>query len=185
MKTTTFAIALVALGAGAFIADRTLSGPTRVTAVDASADRGPAAATAEAQAMPAITLTGLDEAAVNLADFKGQPLLVNFWATWCRPCRKEIPLLIALREMHAEDDLEIVGIAIDELIPTREMAQSLGIDYPIVVGEQEGIDAMVAFGAPTTALPFTAAVNRAGHIVAGHVGELTEEDARRLLAEVL
>lgn len=181
VKTAGITLALVALGAGAFLADRTLSDPPPG---GAQAD-GTAAAADEGQLMPAIALTGLDEQTVNLADFKGQPLLVNFWATWCRPCRKEIPLLIALREVHAGDDLEIVGIAIDELVPTREMAQAFGIDYPIMVGEQEGIDAMVAFGAPTTALPFTAAVNRAGHIVAGHVGELTEEDAERLLAEVL
>ncbi|MEO0421106.1 MAG: TlpA disulfide reductase family protein [Pseudomonadota bacterium] len=185
VKTAGFALALVALGAGAFLADRTLS---EAPADAGQADAAPADASAgadEGQPMPAIALTGLDEATVNLADFKGQPLLVNFWATWCRPCRKEIPLLIELREVHAQDDLEIVGIAIDELVPTREMAQAFGIDYPIMVGEQEGIDAMVAFGAPTTALPFTAAVNRAGQIVAGHVGELTEEDAQRLLAEVL
>ncbi|MEO0973006.1 MAG: TlpA disulfide reductase family protein, partial [Pseudomonadota bacterium] len=130
-------------------------------------------------------LPNLDEQPTSLSDFQGQPLLVNFWATWCRPCRKEIPLLIELRDTHADARLEIVGIAIDELEVTREMASAFEIDYPVIVGEQEGIDAMVAFGAPTTALPFTAAVDRDGLIVGGHVGELTPEDADRLLQLIL
>ncbi len=181
MKSTSIVIALIALGAGAFLADRTLSGSTDAPAAAASTE----AASAATQAMPAVTLTGLEGTQVSLSEFEGQPLLINFWATWCRPCRKEIPLLIALREEHEAQGLEVVGIAIDELEPTRDMAAAFGITYPIVVGEQEGIDAMVAFGAPTTALPFTAAVDRDGQIVAGHVGELTAEDAQRLLAEVL
>lgn len=192
MKSTTIVIALIALGAGAFLADRMLADPspngeetTGATPAPTTGAGKTSSASNRTRPMPAITLAGLEQATISLSDFEGRPLLVNFWATWCRPCRKEIPLLIALREAHADQGLEIIGIAIDELEPTREMAASFGINYPVMVGEQEGIDAMVAFGAPTTALPFTAAVDRDGQIVAGHVGELTEEEAQRLLAALL
>lgn len=172
---------LVAAAAGGFVADRTL---LRGEDTDAAPTPGGADAPA-ARTLPTIELPGLEADAVALADFTGRPLLVNFWATWCKPCRKEIPLLIALREEYADARLEIVGIAIDELEPTRRLAAELAIDYPVMVGEQAGIDALVAFGAPTTALPYTAVVDRDGRIVGGHVGELTREDALRLLRSVL
>lgn len=173
-----------ALVAGAFVADRTFQGtgggPTASTTPSPDEARS-----SNQRPLPSAVLSSLDGERVDVAGFRGRPLLVNFWATWCKPCRREIPLLIALRDEHADRDLEIVGIAIDEMAPTRAMAEAEGIDYPVLVGEQEGIEAMVAFGAPTTALPFTAAVNRDGQIVAGHVGELTREEAQDMLAAIL
>lgn len=174
-KVIVLVAALAAMVAGGFLADRMLRRP-------AESD---SAAEAPGRPVPDVVLQGLDGEPLALERFTGRPLLVNFWATWCKPCRHEIPLLVSLRREFSEAGLEVVGIAIDTLEDTRELAGELGVDYPVMVGEQAGIDAMTAFGAPTTALPYTAVVDREGRIVADHVGELSREDALALLGKVL
>jgi thiol-disulfide isomerase/thioredoxin len=173
----TAAAALAAMVAGGFVADRALRADGTTSGHDTEAPAAVALA-------PAIALPGLEGNTIRLTDFTGRPVLVNFWATWCKPCRREIPLLIELRQEYAEQGLQILGVAIDELEPTRAMATEYGINYPVVVGEQEGIDALVAFGAPTTALPYTAIVDRDGRVLGGHVGELDRDEAMALLERV-
>jgi thiol-disulfide isomerase/thioredoxin len=178
-RTVAIAAAVAAMVAGGFAADRMLLRD------DAAAGTSSGEPLQPLRQAPTIELPGLDDAPIALADYAGRPILVNFWATWCKPCRKEIPLLIELRGEYAAQGFEVIGIAIDEMEPTRRLAAELGVDYPVMVGEQEGIDALVAFGAPTTALPYTAALDRNGRIVAEHVGELTREDALALLNRIL
>jgi thiol-disulfide isomerase/thioredoxin len=183
LQLAAYGLAIGAMIAGGFVADRVFRG-------DGAGDGGTASAASgtrreDARPAPPIELPGLDGELVALSSFTGRPVLVNFWATWCKPCRKEIPLLMALRGEFADSGLEVVGVAIDEMEATRQLAGELGIDYPLMVGEQAGIDALAAFGAPTTALPYTAVLDREGRIVAGHVGELERDDALALLEGVL
>ena len=96
--------------------------------------------------LPEIRLPGTDGAVHRLADWKGQPLVINFWVTWCEPCRREIPLLKALRREHTADRLEVVGIAVDYPDDVRKYARAQGIDYPVLIGEQGGLAAASAFG---------------------------------------
>ena len=133
--------------------------------------------------LPEIRLPGLDGAVHRLADFKGRPLVVNFWATWCEPCRREIPLLKALRREHAADRLEIVGIAVDYPADVRKYAQTQGIDYPLLIGDQGGLAAASAFGMDTV-LPFSVFADRQGRIVTLKVGELHRDEAELILDRV-
>ena len=111
------------------------------------------------------------------------PLLVNFWATWCAPCRREIPLLKALRRDHAAEGLEVIGVAVDFREDVLKYAKDIGLDYPLLIGEQDGLDAAAAFGLDPV-LPFSVFSDRQGRIVAVKVGELHADEAEFILARV-
>jgi len=133
--------------------------------------------------VPPLKLPATDGRAHSLTDWKGRPLVVNFWATWCDPCRREIPLLKALRREHAADRLEIVGIAVDSLESVQKYATEHGIDYPLLVGEREGLQAAAAFGMETV-LPFSVFADREGRVVTLKVGELHRDEAELILARI-
>jgi thiol-disulfide isomerase/thioredoxin len=133
--------------------------------------------------LPEIRLPGTDGAVHALVDWKGQPLVVNFWATWCEPCRREIPLLKALRREHVADRLEIVGIAVDYPDEVRKYARAHGIDYPLLIGDQGGLAAVSAFGMDTV-LPFSVFADREGRVVTLKVGELHRDEAELILDRV-
>jgi thiol-disulfide isomerase/thioredoxin len=118
-----------------------------------------------------------------LSEWKGRPLLINFWATWCAPCRREIPLLKTIRHEHAKDGIEIVGIAVDFRDAVQKYAREMSIDYPVLVGEQDGLEAIAAFGMDTV-FPFTVFADARGRIVTLKVGELHEDEARFILDRV-
>jgi thiol-disulfide isomerase/thioredoxin len=133
--------------------------------------------------LPDIELRGTDGKVHRLADWKGKPLAVNFWATWCDPCRREIPLLKALRLEHAEDGLEIVGIAIDYADKVKKYASAQRISYPLLIGDDGGLSAAAAFGMETV-LPFTVFADREGRVVTIKVGELHRDEAELILARL-
>lgn len=158
-----------------------LSGPAR------PAPEGPAVAPAPAPAgrrvpaeVPAIRLPALDGTPRSLADFRGKLLVINFWATWCDPCRREIPLLQALRRERAKDGVEIVGIAIDHRDEVARYAAARGMTYPILVGEAGGLEAVSAFGMDTV-LPFSVFADRSGRVITLKVGELHADEAGLIL----
>jgi thiol-disulfide isomerase/thioredoxin len=133
------------------------------------------------EVIPEVTLPGLDGRPHALADYRGRLLVVNFWATWCEPCRREIPLLKSLRTEYAKDGLEIVGIAVDSRADVAKYASAHGMSYPVLLGEHGGLEAASAFGMEVV-LPFSVFADRAGHIVALKVGELRPEEAHTILA---
>jgi thiol-disulfide isomerase/thioredoxin len=130
--------------------------------------------------LPQVELPGLDGAPQSLSNWSNRPLLVNFWATWCEPCRREIPLLKSLRRARAAEKLEIVGIALDSPEAVRQYATGHGIDYPVLVGERGGLEAANAFGMDTV-LPFSVFADRTGRIITVKVGELRRDEADLIL----
>jgi len=133
--------------------------------------------------LPDFALVDLQGQPRRLSEWGDRPLLVNFWATWCEPCRREIPLLKKLRQQHSDQRLEIVGIAVDFREAVLKYASDIGIDYPVLVGEQEGLDAIQAFGMEPV-FPFSVFADRRSRIVAIRVGELHEDEADFILAQV-
>jgi len=119
---------------------------------------------------------------VSAEDFDGQALLVNFWATWCAPCRREMPLLNEVAQANT-GRLNVVGIAIDEPGPVIEFVDSLGITYPILVGSSDVIATQRAWGNTAGALPYTVLVDSTGIIRWRHLGEVTPEELDPILAE--
>jgi thiol-disulfide isomerase/thioredoxin len=133
--------------------------------------------------IPALMLPDLSGRPRSLRSFGDRPLIINFWATWCAPCRHEIPLLRELRQRYRADRLEVVGIAVDFAAAVREYLQVTPIDYPLLIGEQDGLAAAEQFGMRTV-LPFSVFVDSQGRIVALKVGELHVEEADFILGEI-
>ncbi len=122
----------------------------------------------------------LDGQWVSAADFEDRLLLVNFWATWCAPCRREMPVLQDASEAHAED-LAVVGIAIDDPGPVRDFVDQLGISYPILIGGADVLTTQRAWGNASGALPYTVLVDRQGQIAWQHMGEVSADELTEVL----
>jgi thiol-disulfide isomerase/thioredoxin len=133
--------------------------------------------------LPDLTLPGLDGTAHALSEWRGRTLVLNFWASWCEPCRREIPFLKQLRREHAGDGVEVVGIAIDFRDAAQKYARDSKIDYPVLVGEDGGYAAVAAFGMEPV-LPFTVFADGAGHIVSLKIGELHQGETQQVLAHL-
>ena len=121
----------------------------------------------------------------RLLDWRGRVALVNFWATWCEPCREEIPLLISTSKKHAAAGLEVVGIAIDTVDKIREYAAKFGISYPVLVGDMRAIDLLRKIGNPAGALPYTVTLDRSGALAARKLGAYKPAELEQVLAPIL
>src|SRR5713226_8293741 len=134
------------------------------------------------QPAPPFLLLDLDGNVVSTAAWQGKVVLVNFWATWCPPCREEIPILIQLSEKY-KDDLLVIGISVDDSSPAdvKEFARRIGVNYPIVMRSRE----LIAEYGGVPALPTTFLVNKDGRVVQKHEGlfspGLYETEVRALL----
>jgi thiol-disulfide isomerase/thioredoxin len=134
--------------------------------------------------LPDFSLDDLSGKSTSITAWRGKSLVINFWATWCAPCRREVPLLKALAADWAGRDLTVVGIAMDDADKVRQFAAQFKIDYPVLVGEQEAMDAAGKFGMDSPVLPFTVFTDRRGEVVALFVGELHRPQADFILSEV-
>ena len=127
----------------------------------------------------------------NLVDLAGRPrqlnewrnriLICNFWATWCAPCREEIPLLMAAREKYTSLGLEIVGIAIDNAAKVREFTASFKISYPVLLAEANGLDLMRKLGNTAGGLPYTVVTDRQGNVLHRKLGAFHQGDLDAIL----
>ena len=127
-------------------------------------------------ALFASTLNDLDDKPVALARYKGKPLIVNFWASWCGPCRAEIPELIKVRQAH-KGKLEVLGIGIeDRAEPAKEFAKAYDMDYPVFVAKDKGIPLMQALGNSKGGLPYTLFIDRHGQVVGQKMGLVRKAD---------
>jgi thiol-disulfide isomerase/thioredoxin len=131
---------------------------------------------------PEITLADRDGKLRSLSEWDGKALVINFWATWCAPCRREIPMLNALAGENRDRGVEVIGIAVDFREDVLQFLQKMPIDYTVLIGEQEGMDAARAFGVDTIGLPFTAFTDSKGRIATIQVGELHRPQAEVILA---
>lgn len=125
------------------------------------------------------SLTGLDGQPVAMERFRGRPLVVNFWARWCGPCRDEIPELVKLRAEQAADGIEVIGIAIEELDKigaVRDFAKAYDMSYPVVIAAKDGIPLMKALGNPQAGMPFTVYIGRDGKAVGSKMGLVRRAD---------
>lgn len=134
--------------------------------------------------LPDFALSDLSGRSTPISAWQGKSLVINFWATWCAPCRQEIPLLKTLAADWAGRDLKVIGIAVDEPDKVREFAGQFKIDYPLLIGEQDALDVAAKFGMPSPAFPFTVFTDERGEVVALYVGQLHRPQADFILSQV-
>ena len=134
--------------------------------------------------LPEFVLADREGAQRSIRSWTDKSMVVNFWATWCGPCRKEIPLLKKLQQANAAAGFQVVGVAVDERDEVLKYAQEIGIDYPILIGLDDGMDAVGKFGMGSLGFPFTVFTDKQHRIVATHLGELTGVQATILLGAV-
>ncbi len=134
--------------------------------------------------LPAFTLNDLTGKATPILQWAGGSLVINFWATWCAPCRNEIPLLNALAAQWADRGVTFIGIAVDHPEKVIPFAERLKISYPLLVGEQDALDVAARLGVASPAFPFTVFTDRRGEVVALFVGELYLPQANLILSQV-
>lgn len=125
----------------------------------------------------AATLFDLDNKSVAFADYQGKPLIVNFWARWCAPCRVEIPELVDLQTRHQARGIEVIGLNLEsDAPPVRDFAKAYDINYPVLLTRDKGIALLQALGNGKAGLPFTVVINRRGKIVASKLGAMTRAE---------
>ena len=159
------AAALVALAFGAWVARALLdSGGNR--------DAGP---------LLAIALPDAAGQQQPLAQWKGRLLVVNFWATWCAPCREEMPMFVKAQAEHGGKGLQFVGIAVDDAAKVKQFAGEIGLNYPALVGGYGAMELSRTLGNTLMALPFTVVIGRDGKIMMTHLGPIRPDQLDRIL----
>ena len=190
MKSTPFvALALMAALAG-FVTYRYAFSPHTPpvpAGQPAPAAAAPAAGSEDSsapQSLPDFTLMARDGSMQSIRSWPGKSMIVNFWATWCAPCRKEIPFLKELQHERGKDGFQLVGVAVDVREDVLKYADKIGIDYPLLMGEQDAFDAVSKFGLESTGFPFTVFTDKDARIVVMHLGELKPPQAKAILDAV-
>ena len=147
-----------------------------------SAERPNAAAV---QALIATPLQDLNGGSKAIDSWRGKVLVINFWATWCAPCRQEIPEFIKLQERLGDRGLQFVGIAIDQPQMVADFAKEFSINYPLLIGGMSTLELMRESGNKSGVLPFTLILDRAGKATQSHRGRLTEAELQTVLTPLL
>jgi len=135
--------------------------------------------------LPAFQLKDTEGNIINTNNLKGKVLLVNFWATWCPPCKKEMPAFIELQDKYADQGFQILGIALDDEQSVRDFADALGVNYPVMAAEYDGILLSREYGNHIGALPYSVFVNRSGTIVFTKAGELSKLQVEKAILPLL
>jgi len=160
------AAALLALGAGIGLA---------------LFDRAPA----DASALLALTLPDPSGRPQPLSQWQGKVLVVNFWATWCGPCREEMPDLVRAQKEYGAKGLQIVGIAADDADKVQQFAKEIELNYPALIGGYAAIDLSKDLGNSLVALPFTLVVDRHGRVAYTHLGPVKPDKLRDVITKLL
>jgi thiol-disulfide isomerase/thioredoxin len=147
-------------------------------------DRGPEPVAA-GQRLFTARLTGVDGSAQTLEKWRGKVLVVNFWATWCAPCREEIPEFIKFQANYGDKGVQFVGIAVDTPERVSIYAKEMGINYPLLVGGIESMELAREVGDRAGVLPYSLVVDRSGRVVTYVVGVLRPDRLEKILIPLL
>jgi peroxiredoxin len=121
----------------------------------------------------------------SLGQWRGKILVVNFWATWCDPCREEMPEFVRAQSELGSRGVQFVGIAVDEADKVRRFAKEINLNYPALIGGYDAMELSRSLGNDLVALPFTIVIDRSGRIAKTHLGPIKPQELRSILAELL
>lgn len=169
-----FVLAIAALSAGVYLGRQ----DPRPAPQDSAAPSSEAI-----DALFASTLRDASGKAQALAEWRGKTLVVNFWASWCPPCREEMPGFSRLQRKHAANGVQFVGIALDSAENVKAFAKDFPADYPLLIGGETGTDLARRLGDTRLALPYTVLLDPAGKTRMIRAGGLAERELDALLQQ--
>ena len=180
-----FSIAMLASFAGAFAYRYVYVQPWEGELLSGTASSGRADASVVGSLRPDFMLGSSSGEQVSASSFDGSVTLINFWATWCKPCREEMPMLLGLYKSYAPAGLQVVGVAIDDVQQARDFAAELGVDYTILVGSTDVMVMAQSYGNLSGVLPYSVLIGRDGIVRWTHLGLLEKDELARRIRDLL
>ena len=145
----------------------------------------PAPAQTDMSIRPDFTLPDKDGVMRNVSEWDGKILIINFWATWCPPCKKEIPEFIRLQTKYASQNVQFIGIALQKADEVQDFVRNMGINYPILTGELDAIALASKLGDNVGVLPFTVFIGKNKKVIVGHKGALDYDRTEAIIRSAL
>jgi thiol-disulfide isomerase/thioredoxin len=139
----------------------------------------------DATALLALSLPDTHGVVQPLAQWRGKVMVVNYWATWCGPCREEMPEFVRAQRDLGPRGVQFVGIAVDKADLVARFAKELDLNYPALIGGYDSVEITKALGNPLAALPFTVILDRDGRVVYNQMGPLKPEQLRSIIGNIL
>ncbi|MFK8068388.1 MAG: peroxiredoxin family protein [Gammaproteobacteria bacterium] len=133
---------------------------------------------------PDFELNDIDGNPHKLSEWDGKVIILNFWATWCPPCKKELPAFVDLQTQYADQGVQFVGIAVDTPDNVRSFMQEISLNFPTLISETEAMKIASLYGNSLGALPYTVFINKSGKISYTHTGELDKTEAEKILSSL-
>ncbi len=131
--------------------------------------------------MSDFSLENINGETISIEEYKGKKTLINFWATWCRPCRKEMPMLNGVHLSENPSEFSVVGIAIDKQEKVVQFVAELGIDFPIMIGQSNAYEIMKELGNEALTLPYTILIDDKNEVIWSKNTELKHSDMDEIL----
>jgi thiol-disulfide isomerase/thioredoxin len=160
------AVAMLAAGAGFFAYQATPPGPPDTEVA------------AELMRLRLPDTAGNEQ---SFSQWRNTVLILNFWATWCEPCREEVPALLRVQAKYAANRVQVVGISIDSVDKVRQFADEFRVTYPLVIGSIAVIDVTRRLGNKAAGLPYTVVMDRSGRVVTTHLGAISEAELEKAI----
>lgn len=135
----------------------------------------------DAARRPQFTLVDTEGQQRSISEFDGKVILLNFWAAWCPPCKEEMPDFVRLQEDFGPQGFTVVGVAIDTLDNAQTFMDTVGVNYPVLMGMDEGIPLAQQYGNRLGALPYSVIIDRKGHIISSYPGKVDYQ----MLADII
>jgi len=170
VRTTLVTLLLSSTAILAYVGYRALDLAPEPAEAEVTASSGPV------EMLPEFSLENEAGELQSIGSWPGKALLVNFWATWCAPCLRVIPLLVQYQNEHRDLSLQVVGIAVDRADPVHAFMNDMEFNYPVLIGQSDAMDAAAAFGVELFGLPFSVFTDTQGRVLGVHTGELHAGD---------
>jgi thiol-disulfide isomerase/thioredoxin len=139
----------------------------------------------DASALLALTLPDASGKEQSIGQWRGKVVVVNFWATWCAPCREEMPEFVKAQTEFGSRGLQFVGIAVDDADKAARFSKELGLNYPTLIGGYGAVELSRTLGNRLAALPFSIVVDRQGNVAHTQLGPLKEDQLRSIVGKLL
>ena len=179
-KFAIISLVVVAMAAGVLL-QHYYNQPTTTTRDANTSPITPSASPLIGQQRPDFQLPDLDDETRDINEWDGKVRLLNFWATWCPPCKREMPAFIDMQEQYGERGFQVIGIAIDRKDSVQDFVDTIGVNYPVLYGETETMALTQLYGNRLGVLPYSVFIDKDGTVISTHSGEVTAETIETII----